>query len=169
MVSAVHRGELASPETGHSGTASGSVSTVAALSIDMFTEQIKSVAFQRAALKSEAYRIVGLLCLMGALLLWTILRSLAIGHVRLLVAQTVLTIAAIAYEGLMLRTVRRALSGEGRISFLWGVISAFVEAQIPTLTIFLLIRSEILSPYQALVAPAMLAYFLFIILSTLRL
>jgi len=130
---------------------------------------IQSNAFQRAALKSESYRIIGLLFLLGALLIWTMLRSVAVGHVRLLVAQTILTVAVIVYEGFMLRAVRRAIDSDGRISLPVSAINAFVEAQIPTLTIFILIRSQILSPYQSLVAPAMLAYFFFIILSTLRL
>jgi len=130
---------------------------------------VDSEAFRRAELKSESYRIVGLLLLLGALLLWTILRSLAIGHLRLLIAQLSLTIVAMVYEVLMLRAVQRALATNGRISLTVSVINAFVEAQIPTLTLVILIRNEVLSPYQVLVAPAMLAYYFFIILSTLKL
>jgi serine phosphatase RsbU (regulator of sigma subunit) len=131
--------------------------------------QINSEAFQRAKLHSESYRIVGILCLLGALLIWTILRSVAAGHLQLLIAQAGLTVIAIAYEVFMLRLVKRALAGKGRLPSAVSVLNAFVEAQIPTLTMFLLIRSQLLSPYHVLVAPAMLAYFLFIILSTLNL
>ena len=127
-----------------------------------------SDAYRRAELKSELYRIYGLLSLLGALLLWTLLRSLTVGHVRLLVAQLSLTVVAIVYELVMLRGVRRALAGNGRVSLKFSIFNAFVEAQLPTLTLFILIRNEVLSPYQVLVAPAMLAYFFFIILSTLR-
>jgi serine phosphatase RsbU (regulator of sigma subunit) len=131
--------------------------------------QIRSEAFQRAKLNSESYRIIGLLCLLGALLVWTVLRSFAAGHVRLLVAQLSLTAVAIAYEVLMLLAVKRALYLKRRIPFSISVLNTFIEAQIPTLTLVLLIKSQLMSPYQVLVAPAMLAYFLFIILSTLML
>ena len=91
---------------------------------------VESEAFRQAELKSESYRIVGLLLLLAALLLWTVLRSLAIGHLRLLVAQLSLTIVAMVYEVLMLRAVQRALARKGRISLTVSVINAFVEAQI---------------------------------------
>src|SRR6185369_3853877 len=45
----------------------------------------------------------------------------------------------------------------------------FLESQIPTVALFLLLGGPWLSPFQALVAPAVLVYFLLIILSTLRL
>ena len=135
----------------------------------MNREVLDSEAFRNAELKSETYRISGILFLLSALLLWTVLRSLAIGHLRLLVAQLSLTIIAMVYEVIILRAVRRALAGKGRISTTVSVVNAFVEAQIPTLTLFILIRNQVLSPYQVLVAPAMLAYYFFIILSTLRL
>src|SRR5437764_12874832 len=122
---------------------------------------VDSEAFRRAELKSESYRIVGLLFLLAALLVWTILRSLAIGHMRLLAAQLSLTVVGMIYEVAMLRAVRRALARNGRISMTVSVINAFVEAQIPTLTLVILIRNEVLSPYQVLVAPAMLAYYFF--------
>lgn len=134
----------------------------------MNREILKSDAFQRAELKSETYRIYGILILLGALLVWTVLRSLAIGHLRLLLAQLSLTIVAMVYELFMLWAVRRALAGEARVPSTFSLINAFVEAQIPTLTLVILIRNQVLSPYQVLVAPAMLAYYFFIILSTLR-
>lgn len=134
----------------------------------MNREILDSDAFQRAELKSESYRIYGILILLAALLVWTILRSLAIGHVRLLLAQLSLTFIAMVYEFFMLRAVRLALAGNGRLSTTLSIINAFVESQIPTLTLIILIRNQVLSPYQVLVAPAMLAYYFFIILSTLR-
>src|SRR3954454_6218990 len=109
-----------------------------------------SNAFQRATLNSEYYRIIVLLVLLGALLVWTVLRSFAIGHLRLLVAQLLLTIVAIGYEAFMLRAVRRAIDDSGRISLAVWVINAFVEAQFPTLTLIILIRNEALPPYQIL-------------------
>ena len=150
-------------------TASPTLSLDMDQSMIMRQSLIESKAFRQAELKSESYRIMGLLALLAALLLWTVLRSLAVGHLRLLIAQLSLTVVAIGYELVMLRNVRRALAQDGRLSPTMSVINAFVEAQIPTLTLFILIRNQILSPYQVLVAPAMLAYYFFIILSTLRL
>jgi hypothetical protein len=59
---------------------------------------IESKAFQRAALKSESYRILGLLCLLGAVMLFAILRGLATGEFRLLLAQGAVLALAVAYE-----------------------------------------------------------------------
>jgi serine phosphatase RsbU (regulator of sigma subunit) len=127
-----------------------------------------SIAFQRATLNSEYYRILVLLVLLGALLVWTMLRSLAVGHIRLLVAQLLLTIVAIIYEAFMLRAVRASLAGKSQIPLTVWLVNAFIEAQLPTLTLIILIRNQALPPYQILVAPAMLGYYFFIILSTLR-
>src|SRR3954467_15822574 len=95
--------------------------------------QIKSEAFQRAKLNSERFRIIGLLCLLGALLVWTVLRSLTVAHIRLLLAQLFLTAIAIVYQGLMLLAVRRALDKNRRIPSAISVLITFIEAQIPTL------------------------------------
>ena len=131
--------------------------------------QIESWAFQRAALESESRRILGLLCLLGALALYTLARGLAAGELRLLMAQTLLLALALAYEGFMLAFVRRALrTGEDVPQAVW-VLNVFVETQLPTAALFLLIESRWMSPHQSLVAPAVLVYYFFIILSTLRL
>ena len=130
---------------------------------------IESEAFRRAALRSEAYRIEGLLCLLGALMLYVLARGLAAGQMRLLLAEALLVSLAVAYEALMLFVVRRALRrGEDAPRGVWA-LNVLVETQLPTLALFLLIRSQLMSPAQALVAPAMLVYFFFITLSTLRL
>ena len=61
----------------------------ASLFYPMTAEQLKSQAFQVATLKSEAYRITGLIFLLTALVPFTIVRSVALGHYSLLVAQLV--------------------------------------------------------------------------------
>jgi serine phosphatase RsbU (regulator of sigma subunit) len=135
----------------------------------MSTGQIESWAFQRAALESESRRILGLLCLLGALALYTVARGLAAGEFRLLLAQTLLLALALAYEGCVLAVVRWALrTGRDVPQAVW-VLNVFVETQIPTAALFLLIPSGLMSPHQVLVAPAVLVYYFFIILSTLRL
>ncbi|MFL6256417.1 MAG: PP2C family protein-serine/threonine phosphatase, partial [Pyrinomonadaceae bacterium] len=76
---------------------------------------------------------------------------------------------ALAYEGFMLAVVRRALRSLRDVSPSVWTLNVFVETQIPTAALFLLLDSQLMSPHQALVAPAVLAYYLIIILSTLRL
>jgi serine phosphatase RsbU (regulator of sigma subunit) len=132
-------------------------------------EQLESRAFQRAALKSESYRILGLLGLLGALMLYAIARGLAALQFRLLLAETLLLTLAICYEALMLRVVKGALQRERDVTRVIWVLNVLLETQIPTIALFLLIKSGLMSPYHVLVAPAMLIYFFFIILSTLRL
>ena len=135
----------------------------------MGVKRIESSAFKRAALESESRRILGLVCLLGALSLYTLARGLAAGELRLLMTQALLLALALTLEVFMLAVVRRALrTGEEVPQALW-VLGVFVETQIPTAALFLLIESGWMSPHQTLVAPAVLVYYLFIILSTLRL
>ena len=135
----------------------------------MASDAIQSKAFQQAALRSEDLRIKGLLVLLGILFVYGVVRSLGLGSVRLLVANVLIVLLAIGYEVFMLRYLRRAQT-EGRDvpSFVW-IVNVLVETQIPTLALVVLIRNQAMPPFQVLVAPAILTYFLYIILSTLRL
>ncbi|MFL6230656.1 MAG: PP2C family protein-serine/threonine phosphatase [Pyrinomonadaceae bacterium] len=136
----------------------------------MSVEQIKSGAFRRAALESESYRIQGLLALLGVLLVFAVVKNLATGHLRLLLAETLLLGLVIAYKVVKLVVVKRALRrGTTFAEAAWAVPGILIETQIATITLFISIESGLMSPYQMLVAPAMLVYFFFIILSTLRL
>ena len=135
----------------------------------MTEDTIKSKAFRSAALHSESYRILGLLCLLGALLVFAIVRVLTGVDLRLFLAQTVVLTIATAYEAVRLAVVRRALRKERDVPPVIWLVNVVVETQLPTIAILLLIESQFMGPYQALVAPAVLLYFLFIILSTLRL
>jgi serine phosphatase RsbU (regulator of sigma subunit) len=135
----------------------------------MSVGQIESRAFQRAALKSESYRIFVLLCLLGALMVYTILRGLAASEYGLLLAQAMLLALAIGYEAFMLVVVKRALQRGRDVPQKMRILNLFIETQLPTVALFLLSNSQMMSPYQALVAPALLIYLFFIILSTLRL
>jgi serine phosphatase RsbU (regulator of sigma subunit) len=135
----------------------------------MSVENIESHAFYHATLKSEWYRIVGLLGLLAALSVFTIVRVLDVRDFRLLTAQIVVLALVIAHELFMLRAVRKALKEDKEVPPVIWALNVFIESQLPTVALFLLIASQFVSPYQALVAPAVLLYFLFIILSTLRL
>ena len=130
---------------------------------------LESQAFQRAALRSESYRTTGLLFLLSALALFVIARGVATGAFLLTVLQFVFLALVIAHEVLMLRAIKTALRDGNEIGFDRWVLNVLLESQVPTVALFLLLGGPWLSPYQALVAPAVLLYFLLIILSTLRL
>jgi serine phosphatase RsbU (regulator of sigma subunit) len=136
----------------------------------MSMEHIESKAFQLAALKSESYRIIGLLGLLGALMVYAIARGLTYLQPRLLLTATLLLSLAIAYKVFKLAVIKRALQqGQPVSQTTSAIVGIFIETQIPTLFLYLLVESGLISPHLALVGPSMLIYFFFITLSTLRL
>ena len=130
---------------------------------------IESPAFYWATLNSEWYRIVGLLGVLGALMVFAVARAIKIGEFRLLWLQIAGLALVIAHEFHVLRAVKRALQHDKDVPPTIWALNVFVESQLPTLALFLLLTSQLMTPYQVLVAPALMIYFLFIILSTLRL
>src|SRR5215217_7257528 len=134
----------------------------------MSADALQSRAFERASLKSEYQRVWALLGVLIALLVFVILRGLATQSYLLLAAQALTLVLVIAHETVMLRAIKAALRDETVKPELW-VFNVFVESQLPTLALFLLLLAGWMTPYQVLVAPAVAIYFLFITLSTLRL
>jgi len=130
---------------------------------------LNSDAFHHATLKSESYRITGMLCLLGALVIFAVARGVTTGQTLLVAFQSIVLALIIAHEALMLRSIKRALRDDQEVAQEKWALNLFVESQIPTVALFLLLATGWLSPYQVLVAPAVLLYFLLIILSTLRL
>lgn len=135
----------------------------------MNEDVLKSAGFQRAALTSESYRSAGLLCLLAALAIFVIVRGLASGNVVVVALQFVFLVLVIIHELFMRRAVRKALQDGTEIPRDKWVLNVLLESQIPTVAVLLLLGVPWLTPYQVLVAPAVLIYFLLIILSTLRL
>src|SRR5215510_15542459 len=135
----------------------------------MSEDALQSEAFHRAEITSESYRTTGLLCLLGALTILAIARGIAIGDFLLLALQLAFLAVVITHEVRMLRALKRALRNEGEIAPDKWVINVFLESQIPTVALLLLLAGPWLDPHQVLVAPAVLVYFLLIILATLRL
>jgi serine phosphatase RsbU (regulator of sigma subunit) len=135
----------------------------------MSLDILESKAFYRATLESEWYRIAGLLCLLGLMMVYIIARTVAFGEPRLLLAQMLVLAVAMVHEAIMLMAIRRALNRDRDISPAAWMLNVLVESQLPTVALFLLLASQWLTPSQVLVAPAVMIYFLFIILSTLRL
>lgn len=129
----------------------------------------QSKAFQQATLKSESYRVVGMLVLLGVFLIFALLRGLPAGRYGLVATQAFVLLLVIAHEADLLRTLRRARRSETDVAPEKWVLNVFIESQVPTIALFLLMVSGWFTPYQVLVAPAVLIYFLLIILSTLRL
>ena len=135
----------------------------------MSIDHLESEAFYRATLNSEWYRIVGLLGVLAALIVYTFVRGAMVGGFRLLWIQTAFLVLVMAHELQVLLAVRKALRTDKEVSQATWAVNVVVESQLPTLALILLLLSQWMTPYQVLVAPAVLIYFLFIILSTLRL
>jgi serine phosphatase RsbU (regulator of sigma subunit) len=135
----------------------------------MDDEAPRSPAFKLAALKSENYRITGLMYLLLMLLAYSVVRLVWAGRIQGLLAQAGVLVLAIAYELAMLGIVRRDRKRQQFVPEWFWSLNVLIESQLPTIGLLLLIRGGYLKPDQALVAPAVFLYFLFITLSTLRL
>ena len=130
---------------------------------------MQSRAFERASLKSESYRVIALLCVLGALALWVVIRGVVTQNYSLLIGQIVILAFVISHESVMLHHIKTALrDDEAVVPELW-IFNVFIESQLPTVALFVLLLAQWMTPYQVLVAPAIAIYFLFITLSTLRL
>ncbi len=138
----------------------------------MSETRIESLAFRQAHLKSERLR---LLIVLGTIGISFLLRS-----VRVLIhsgdenAQLWLTTLGLlapfaGVEFLMLRAVNRAREQRQELSNAAWIGNILVENALPALGIVLTSSSSIDPAYRALAHPSVLVFFLFIILSTLRL
>ena len=130
---------------------------------------LESRAFERASLKSESYRVIALLCVLAIIVLLAVIRGVATQNYVLLVGQVVVLGFVIAHESVMLRAIRAALRDDAQVVPELWVFNVLIESQIPTVALFVLLLAQWMTPYQVLVAPAIVLYFLFITLSTLRL
>jgi serine phosphatase RsbU (regulator of sigma subunit) len=132
----------------------------------------KSSAFQQALLKSERLRIF---ILLGAVAAAFIARSLRTAlypsqeNFRLWFLTTVVVALFVAYESLGLRAVNRAVqSGRGLAQGVW-ITDTILETSLPAFGIAFLASSSMDPLYRPLANPVALLFFIFIILSTLRL
>lgn len=138
----------------------------------MTPRTIQSEAFRRAALGSERIRILWLLGVLVALIVSVTVPTLITmdpQHLRFLPFVDGLLLAFVALELIRLAVVnQRIRTAQDLPAWTW-VLNVAVETLLPTLVILLLTSSSVFAPEVALVAPPVLFYFLFIILSTLRL
>lgn len=135
----------------------------------MGSDALQSKAFERASLKSESYRVIVLLVVLAALTIFVIARGLATSSYFLLFAELAVLALVIAHESVMLHAIRSAIRDDAAVVGELWIFNVLIESQLPTVTLFILLLSQAMSPYQVLVAPAIAIYFLFIMLSTLRL
>jgi serine phosphatase RsbU (regulator of sigma subunit) len=134
--------------------------------------EIQSPAFQLARLRSERARVLTLLGVFGGLLLLVLIRggmSLLQGYRGEAWPFAILLAAMIAYEVLWLRFVDRAIERSLEVPTATWTRNIFVESLFPTIVLLLQIYTPFTGPERTLTSPAVLAYFLFIILSTLHL
>lgn len=129
-------------------------------------------AFKEAELQSELIRVRSLLGLVACLLLLIVIRAMTLlveGRHGQAWPFAGLLAAITLYEWLWLRIVKRAIqSHQGMTKSAW-VLTSVVESLLPTLALFLEVHTAFEGPSRALTSPVPLAYFLFIILSTLHL
>ena len=137
----------------------------------MNQEHIKSPAFQNAELHSERLRIFGVLGFMTIVVIVTVVRVFVI-HTAAATswARTFFLVAVVmAYELWMLRKVGLALKSNICLGPQFWILSTILETSIPAFAIAFLTSAQVEAVYRPLASPAVLVFFIFIILSTLRL
>lgn len=138
----------------------------------MAKEQIESDAFRNAEFRSERLRIFGILAFFSLFVLVTVVRVYVI---RTASSSTpwvwsfLLAAIVIGYELWMLREVDLALQASSRLFPQFWILSTIIETSIPAFAIVFLTSSQVDISYRPLASPALLVFFVFIILSTLRL
>jgi len=150
---------LGSPETRHSD-------------LIMSEPQFQSTAFGSAELRSERLRIFGVLGFVAIFVVVTIVRVFVIRTASGTASWVwSLLFAAIiaAYEGWTLQEVDLALKTNRCLPARFWVLSTIVETSIPAFALAFLTSAQIEIAYRPLAGPPILVFFIFIILSTLRL
>ena len=107
---------------------------------------LQSRAFQRASLKSESYRVVALLCVLVAGLVFVILRGVATHNYLLLFIQSAVIVLAIVHEAVMWRAIRAAIRNDAEVSPELWVFNILIESQLPTVSLFVLLLNAWITP-----------------------
>ncbi len=134
-------------------------------------QPIESDAFVRASLRSERYRVIGLLCLCAFFILLNV--TVAVLQTReLRRALLYLSFWAVCagYECTLLLATRRAERANRPIPLWILILNTILECSVPTFAILgVTLDKGYLGPYRALTGSGVALYCLFVILSTLRL
>jgi len=133
---------------------------------------IKSPAFHAAELRSERIRIFGVLAFLAVVAMVLTIRVFLL-HTTVLNTHAIwnLVLAAVIglYEFLMLQLVNRALGSDRKFPrFVW-LTSTIIETSVPAIGVAWLTTTGFDPAYRPLASPATLLFFVFIILSILRL
>ena len=138
----------------------------------MSQSKVESPAFQQALLKSERLRILIVLSAIGAAFLVRTIRTIIVAgreDFRLWIVTSVLLAVFVLYEFLMLRTVNHAIQVSGGLRRATWISNILIETCLPAIALALLSSASIEPAYRPLANPTVLVFFIFIILSTLRL
>ena len=134
--------------------------------------ELTPTAFEQAILRSERVRAIALIAVFGTLMSLVFVRggiSVAQGHQGEAWPFAVLLAVMTAYEALWLRFLTRRIGAGREVPAAMWTVGVFAEMLLPTAAVFLQVHTPSLGPQAALTSPAVLVYFLFIILSTLHL
>lgn len=131
--------------------------------------EIQSEAFTLATLRSERMRVVALLCAVGVVLLVSSVRRLATDASGFSAVMAAVFAVFLVFEIQRLVAIHRAIRESRDLPRSSWVISTLIETLLPTGGLLVLTENPLLGPYVALTVPVALFYFVFIILSTLRL
>jgi serine phosphatase RsbU (regulator of sigma subunit) len=138
----------------------------------MSDTHIPSQAFYSAELRSERVRIFGVLVFLAVVFVVLSIR-VSLLHTTLLSPHVAwnfsLAVALGIYEYAILRLVNRALQRDHKFPRLLWVTSTVLETAVPAIGVAWLTTTDFASAYRPLASPATLLYFVFIILSILRL
>ena len=135
----------------------------------MNKNQIPSDAFREAELRSERLRILGVLGVFAFFVCLTVFRVFVIRTASKAAPAFLLAAVLIIYEIWMLHKVDLALKVSGGLSPKLRILSTVVETSVPAFAIAFLTGSQIDASYRSVASPAFPVFFVFIILSTLRL
>src|SRR4029077_2378271 len=134
-------------------------------------QQLQSDTFKKAELHGEHLRLLGVLAFVAIFVLVTIVRVFVLRRTSstntwewsLLLASIIA-----AYEGWMLRRVDLALNADRSLPAQFWILTTIVETSIPAFALPFLTSHQIEIAYRPLASP-LLVFFIFIMLSTLRL
>ena len=140
--------------------------------LPMTRSNIPSRAFYAAELHSERVRIFGVLAFLAIVTAVLTVRVFLL-HTTVLSNHVVwnlgLAAALVLYECAMLRLVDRALATEREFPRILWFASTILETAVPAIGVAWLTTTDFASAYRPLASPATLLFFVFIILSILRL
>ncbi len=138
----------------------------------MSEPRVESGAFRQALLKSERLRILIVLGSLGAVFIVHTIRTVIVRNredLHLWFLSCLVVALFVGYELLMLDAVKRATRACRDLPIVAWVGSTIVETSLPALGVAFMTSSAADAADRPLVNPAALGFFLFIILSTLRL